>query len=184
MKHTRPAVFLFSLLFVSGAVQYKMIHAHAAERGQAQPATAQTAKPTVEDFAWVTGRWTGLAGANPTEQVCSAPSNGLILCMFHEINEKPQSIELATLRETADGFEERVRNFTPELESWEGAAPITLKLQSYTPTESIFINVDTQSPVKHVFLEHPTPDEMSTRVEIVDKQGKVFYIGAKSKRVK
>ena len=161
-----------------------MNHAQAAGRAQEQTSAKAATKPTVADFAWVTGRWTGLAGANPTEQVCSAPSNGLILCIFHEVNVMPQSIEMATLRETPDGFEERVRNFTPELESWEGAALITLKLQSYTPTESIFINANAESPVKRVVLLHNSPDEMSTRVEVVNKEGKIFYLGAKSQRVK
>ncbi len=183
MKRTRIAVCLFAMVLASALIGYKAIHAQAAGRAQAQtPATE--AKPTIADFGWVTGRWTGLAGSNPTEQVCSAPSNGLILCMFHEVNVKPPSIELATLRETADGIEERVRNFAPELDGWEGAAPITLKLESYTPTESIFINANTQSPVKRVFLLHNSADQMSTRVEIVDSQGKVTYIGAKSNRVK
>ena len=183
MKRTRVAVCLFAMALASVLIEYKTTHAQAAGQTQVQTPTAAE-KATIADFAWVTGRWTGLAGTNPTEQVCSAPSNGLLLCMFHEVNVKPPSIELATLRETADGIEERVRNFGPELESWEGAAPITLKLQSYTPTESIFINANAQSPVKRVILEHPNPDEMSTRVEIVDKQGKVIYIGAKSQRVK
>jgi hypothetical protein len=181
MKRTRTIVCLFSMVLASALIEYKTMHAQAGERAQAQT-SATAAKPTLADFAWVTGRWTGLAGTSPTEQVCSAPSNGLLLCLFHEVNVQPATIELATLRETADGIEERVRNFTPQLESWEGAAPITLKLESYTPAESIFINANAQSPVKRVFLTHNSADEMSTRVEIVDKQGKVFYIGAKSNR--
>ncbi len=183
MKRTQIAVCLFSMILASVLIEYKTTHAQAAGRAQAQTSTA-AAKPTIADFAWVTGRWTGLAGTNPTEQVCSAPSNGLLLCLFHEVNVKPATIELATLRETADGIEERVRNFTPQLESWEGAAPITLKLESYTPTESIFINANAQSPVKRVTLTHNSADQMSTRVEVVDSQGKVTRFGADSHRVK
>ncbi|MGH9702327.1 MAG: DUF6265 family protein [Candidatus Acidiferrales bacterium] len=183
MKHARATLCLFSMVLVAFLIEYKTNRVHAAGRSQ-EATTAKTAKPTVADFAWVTGRWTGLAGKNPTEQVCSAPSNGLLLCVFHEVNVKPPSIEMATLRETPDGFEERVRNFSPELESWEGSAPITLKLESYTPTESIFINADPQSPVKRVILSHKSPDEMSTRVEVLDKEGKIFYLGATSQRAK
>src|SRR5579862_7565262 len=54
--------------------------AHAARGKASQVATASAA--TVDDFAWMAGRWVGKAGNASIENVCSTPSKGQMMCMF------------------------------------------------------------------------------------------------------
>ncbi len=137
---------------------------------------------TLHDFEWLAGRWTGTSDGHPTEEICSRAGAGLMVCVFRVVDENPQLLEVSTLHEIENGIEERVRYFAPTLESWEGAAPLVLRLQSLSDVESVFVNVNEKSVARRVVITRNTADTMTSRVEVVTAQGKVVYLEAKSTR--
>jgi hypothetical protein len=175
---------------------YKKNPGDASESGrlpspQGNGASARSGSFTMTDVAFLSGRWTGTAGTAVTEEFCTAPSLGEMVCMFRAmIAGKTEGLEFITLRETPAaaggpaGIEERVRFFGHDLSEKEGDNGITLRLASVSPTEIIFDNAKTDGFVKHMTIARQSEDEFTTHIEIVDAGGKTGFIDAKWKREK
>ncbi len=139
----------------------------------------------LSDFAWMAGRWVGVAGQSETEQVCLPPSRGMMMCMFRVMSpEKVEGMEFSTLRETTDGLEERIRFYSPDLGETPGDIGVTLQVVSYGEREIVFDNEKPDGVVRHVTVTRFGKDEFSTRIEVVNAEGKTSFIGATWKRVK
>jgi hypothetical protein len=163
----------------------------------------------LSDIAFFAGRWTGTAGPNTTEEVCTEASHHQITCSFRVLDaENVEGIELIVLREvpiasggppmqqgTTDNpnasrgrvlttIEERVRFYSPDLSEKPGDEGITLRLASISPTEIVFDNAKESGVVKHVRIIHNGNDEFTSHIDVVGADGKPSAIEAHWKRAR
>jgi len=156
-----------------------------AQGNQDGAATARAMVAGVADVAWLAGRWAGTVGTGTTEEICSEPVSGVMMCMFRAMNEgKVQGLEFITLRDVAPGLEERARFFGPDLSEEQGDNGVTLRLASLSPTQLVFNNAKENGIVKHITINRPGQDEFSTHIELVDGTGKTSFIDSQWKREK
>jgi uncharacterized protein YndB with AHSA1/START domain len=139
----------------------------------------------IDGFMWMAGKWVGTAGQSETEQVCTAPSRGMMMCMFRVMDStKVEGLEFSTLRETPNGLEERIRFYSPDLGETAGDNGVTLRVAKYGEREIVYDNVKPDGVVKHVTITRSGEDEFSTRIEVVNAEGKTSFIGATWRRGK
>ncbi len=163
----------------------------------------------VTDFAFLAGRWTGIAGTSTTEEICTEPSHHVMTCMFRSMDtENTTGLEFITLREIpmatggpptqrgADDnpnsqrdrmrttVEERVRFFSPDLAEKQGDDGITLMLASVSATEIVFNNAKENGVVKNVKIIRNGEDEFTSHIDLVGQDGKPGVIEARWKRGK
>jgi hypothetical protein len=101
------------------------------------------------------------------EQFCSEPMKGLILCMFRAMAWHANAeLEFKTMQQKPDGFEERVRFYSPDFESVD-PVEIRLVLRSYGPSELLLENAGGLRR-KREALTCTSADEMIQRIELVD----------------
>lgn len=148
-------------------------------------ATARAMVATIADVSWLTGRWTGVVGTGTTEEICSAPADGAMMCMFRAMNDgKTQGMEFITLREASPGIEERARFFSPDLTEDPGDNGVALKMVSLSPTQIVFDNARENGPVKHITITRSGEDAFATHIELVGSTGKSSFIDSEWKRAK
>lgn len=76
--------------------------------------------PTVDDLAWLAGRWQGEAFGGRFEETWAAPVGGTMLGMFRlDRQGGPAFYELCLILEVDGRIEMRVKHFGPGLEGWE-----------------------------------------------------------------
>jgi Domain of unknown function (DUF6265) len=146
----------------------------------------EVAKASIDDFAWLAGRWQGDGDNIHLEEICSGPARRLMMCMVRFTDaEKTTGMELATLEEKVDGMEERIRFFAPGLEERAGAKALLLRLTKLSQTESVFENTETSGPrPKRVTLTRNGPDDFHVHIEVEDQKGQTAFIDAHWKRSK
>ncbi len=133
-------------------------------------AAAQT-KPTLNDFAWLAGRWQGAWGPRVAQQVWMPPKGGVMLGTFQLVeNDTTLVIELFTLVQKPDGIKLYFRHFTPALAPWETSAPTMLNLASSTPKLIEFDNPVDGEP-KRAIIRRIDADTYVSRSEIVPEKG-------------
>lgn len=147
----------------------------------ALPAAAQTATPqvTLEDFAWLAGRWEGnLPSGEKLEQVWSEPVAGHMLGMFRLLqNDKVVLLEIFSLYETPEGLEFYVRHFDPALVPGEKGDATLLRLTQYDGERGVFENPVHNRP-KTTALIRTGPHTFTARSEIIRDDGAVQVIEA------
>jgi hypothetical protein len=75
---------------------------------------------TVEQLAWMIGRWVGEHDADRLEEVWSDPHAGMMLGMFRWHRDgQPRFYELLTLEPEEDRLVFRIKHFGPGLVGWE-----------------------------------------------------------------
>jgi Domain of unknown function (DUF6265) len=157
------------------AKQQSTTAATQAAAGQSGPA-AQNSSPTLDNFAWLTGRWQGDWGPRTAEQVWLGPKAGLMVGTFRLVEDgKTLVIELFTLLQKPDGIEFRLRHFTPELVNWEKSDPTVLTLESSDGKKFVFVNQVNGQP-KHAILTRIDQDTYVARSEIVPESGELQVI--------
>jgi hypothetical protein len=140
---------------------------------------------TIGDVAFFSGRWTGTAGTEATEEICTEPARGEMSCMFRAMDaQKIDGLEFIIFRETSGGIEERTRFFSGELGEKPGDDGVTLRLTSVTASQIVFDNVKQGGVVKRITVTRRGKDEFSTHIEIVDAAGKPGAIDSEWKRAK
>lgn len=81
---------------------------------------AEPAAASIEDFAWLSGRWTGEGLGGTTEEVWGAPANGTMMGMFRLDREgKPVFYELLTIASQEGRFTMRLKHVNPDMTGWE-----------------------------------------------------------------
>jgi Domain of unknown function (DUF6265) len=134
------------------------------------PAAAQ-AKPTLNDFAWLAGRWQGAWGPRIAQQVWMPPKGGVMSGTFQEVeNDSTLVIELFTLVQKPDGIKLYFRHFTPTLAPWETSAPTILNLANMSPKSIEFDNPIDGEP-KRAIITKIDADTYVSRSEIVPEKG-------------
>jgi hypothetical protein len=148
-------------------------------------ATARAMVATIADVSWLAGRWTGVVGTGTTEEICSAPADGVMMCMFRAMNGgKTQGMEFITLREISPGIEERARFFSSDLTEDPGDNGVALKMVSLSPMKIVFDNARENGPVKHITITRAGEDGFATHIELVGPAGKSSFIDSEWKRTK
>ena len=156
---------------------------HAGKNKSPQEATATPPVATVEDFAWMAGRWTGTAGTATVENICSTPSKGEMMCMFRSTGDaKVLSLEFVSLIQTPQGIEEHIRFLLPDLAD-DDPKSVTLLVESHTAEKTEFVNPTGNVP-KRTTLTRDGADVMLSHIEIVAPNGKSMFIDAKWTRAK
>lgn len=104
----------------------------------AATAAEAPAPPTVDDLAWIEGRWVGQLGDSTIEEHWSGVDGGTIIGMFRLVStekETPNRIGLYEFWsvEPGDGGPElRLRHFSPGLTAWEEKdAPLVFRLVTH-----------------------------------------------------
>ncbi len=134
------------------------------------PAAVQ-AKPTLNDFAWLAGRWQGAWGPRVAQQVWMPPKGGVMSGTFQLVeNDSTLVIELFTLVQKPDGIKLYFRHFTPTLAPWETSTPTVLNLTSSTPKAIEFDNPVDGEP-KRAIIRKIDADTYISRSEIVPEKG-------------
>jgi Domain of unknown function (DUF6265) len=137
----------------------------------APPPGAVPPKPTLNDFAWLAGRWQGAWGPRVAEQVWMPPKGGVMSGTFQLVeNGSTLVIELFTLVEKPDGIKLYFRHFTPTLEPWETSAPKMLNLANSSPKSIEFDNPVDGEP-KRAIIRKIDADTYVSRSEIVPEKG-------------
>lgn len=133
--------------------------------------------PSLNDFAWLAGRWTGEIEVGKMEVVWSRPRAGLMMGMFRLVKDDQIAVlEFETLRDTSNGVEFRMRHFSNALEAWEEKdAPIILNLAACDGTECTFVNPVHDRP-KRMILKREGSDKYSGRAEIIGTDGETRVI--------
>jgi Domain of unknown function (DUF6265) len=138
----------------------------------------------VSDLAFLSGRWSGEVDGSKIEQVCSTTDPNVMVCMFRLMSDKgTQMLEFYTFRDTANGVEERIRFFSPDLQEEPGDHGVTLKLASVSSEKAVFENPNGTYP-KRTTIFRKGNDEFNSHIELVDAQGKGSTIDAHWARVK
>jgi hypothetical protein len=146
---------------------------------------ASPAPTTIADVGWLAGRWTGMAGSESTEEICTAPARGVMTCMFRRMDgAKITGLEFITMRETATGVEERVRFFSADLTERQGDDGITMRLASVRGSQMVLENAKENGVVKQETISRQGEDSFSVHIEVVDASGKSSFIDAEWKRAK
>jgi len=145
----------------------------------------------LSDIAFLKGRWTGTAGSDTTEEICTEASHHVMTCLFRSMDaENITGLEFITLREIPilDGkgtsIEERVRFYSPNLAEGAGDSGITLRLASASDGMIVFNNAKTDGVVKQVKIIKNGEDEFTSHIDLLGPDGKTGVIEAKWKRVK
>lgn len=87
----------------------------------AKLADGKAAAPTtVEEMAWLTGRWVGDGLGGSTEETWGAPEGGVMIGTFRLVrNSRPVFYEFMTLSQTENGLALRLKHFNPDMKGWE-----------------------------------------------------------------
>jgi uncharacterized protein YndB with AHSA1/START domain len=160
---------------------------------QMNPATKENVKDTapdtmhftIADVAFFSGRWTGTAGTEALEEICTEPALGEISCMFRAMDgQKIEGLEFIIFRETGGGIEERTRFFSADLGQKPGDDGVTLRLASVAASKIVLDNAKPDGFVKRITVTRRGKDEFGTHIEIVDASGKPGAIDSEWKRAK
>lgn len=84
-------------------------------------AQAQTASPaSIEDAAWLAGRWVGEGFGGEMEEVWSPPVGGQMIGHFrHWRDGQPEFYEIMLMDVVDGGVRMRVKHFNPDFTGWE-----------------------------------------------------------------
>jgi uncharacterized protein YndB with AHSA1/START domain len=160
---------------------------------QMNPATKENVKDTapdtmhfsIADVAFFSGRWTGTAGTEAVEEICTEPARGEMSCMFRAMDaQKIDGLEFIIFSEVGGGVEERTRFFSGDLGEKPGDDGVTLRLASVTASKIVLENAKQDGWVKRITVTRRGKDEFSTHIEIVDASGKSGAIDSEWKRAK
>ena len=83
-------------------------------------ASNAVAAPSVDDLAWLSGRWTGEGFGGTIEETWNPPSGGAMIGTFRLVKDgKPVFYEFLTIAPSERGLEMRLKHFNPDMTGWE-----------------------------------------------------------------
>lgn len=86
----------------------------------AQAQTEPQAEVTIEDAAWLAGRWVGEGFGGDMEESWSPPIGGQMIGHFRYWREdQPQFYEFMIIDVAAGGLRMRLKHFNPDFTTWE-----------------------------------------------------------------
>lgn len=95
---------------------------------------------TIEDAAWLAGRWTGTGLGGQMEEVWSPPAGGQMVGHFRLVQDgKPAFYEFILLDVVDGGLRMRLKHFNPDHTAWEDKdAWTTFSPVSVSPEKLVF----------------------------------------------
>lgn len=128
--------------------------------------------PTLDDFAWLAGRWVDDSGGNLSEEIWNAPSGDAMQGMWrYVVDGKARIYEILTISNEDGGLVMRVRHFDPKLVAREEkAAPVVLKLVSSADRTAAFEGPEPNGSTL-IRLTYASPSEGALNVTL-EKDGK------------
>jgi hypothetical protein len=133
-------------------------------------------RPTLQDFAWLAGRWEGRLGEFTAEQTWMTPKDRAMIGMFRLTGgEKTVLVELFTVRETPEGIAFYFRHFSPELKIRETGDATMLKLARADEKRFEFENPVDGQP-KNAILTRMDENSYTAHSDLVDSKGKTDVI--------
>jgi hypothetical protein len=117
-----------------GAQQEATDHTLALQPGKASPPAS------IDDVAWISGRWVGEAFGGQCEEVWLPPRAGNMIGMYRLTkDEKTVFFELFSLSEVDGSVLMRLKHFHPDLKGWEEKdETIDFPLVAFTETDLFF----------------------------------------------
>jgi hypothetical protein len=89
----------------------------------ANPATAQESHVSIDDAAWLAGRWVGEGLGGHVEESWSAAMGGQMVGHFALVqNNRPVFYEIMLIDVQPGGLRLRVKHFNPDFTAWEDKA--------------------------------------------------------------
>lgn len=86
----------------------------------ASPALAHEQRVTIQDAAWLEGRWVGEGFGGQLEEIWMAPVGGQMVGHFRMIQDgRPAFYEFLLIEEHEGGLRYRVKHFNPDMVGWE-----------------------------------------------------------------
>ncbi|MHC5010247.1 MAG: DUF6265 family protein [Planctomycetota bacterium] len=155
---------LFTLSVLGALVVASVVAAQAAPEEEGPAAAA----PTIQDLAWIAGRWQGtFFGGEPMEEAWLPPLGNCMLGGFRTLTDGKASLyECLVIEAGEDGIVLRMRHFNAGLEPWasEADGPATFPLASMQPGKAVFEDPDRPFPQRQVY-ELIDEDHLQIRLE-------------------
>lgn len=128
-------------------------------------------KLSLENFAWLEGKWSGTKEGRLNEEWFSAPEGGSISVMFRmTMPDKTMIVQVGTITEDEGSIVLRTRSFGPRMQPY-GAEPLELKLTSFEGQTAEFTNPKHTKPKRTLFIRE-SPNVLRVRSEIIHDDGK------------
>ncbi|NKB34938.1 MAG: hypothetical protein GKR91_17720 [Pseudomonadales bacterium] len=95
---------------------------------------------TIDDFAFLTGAWSGTGFGGISEEMWIPPSDGRMFGIFKQsTTEELTFTEFMEIVETDEGWILRLKHFNPDFSGWEEKNDyVTFKFQSVTENKAVF----------------------------------------------
>ncbi|MGH7550314.1 MAG: DUF6265 family protein [Gemmatimonadota bacterium] len=131
---------------------------------QVRSQDAGSAGPTVQDLAWMAGRWAGESGGRTFEEYWSAPAYGQMTGMFRWMEKGAvQFTELLTIETGTAGPILLIRHFGPGLEPWEEES-VWFDLVEVAARRAVFGAEEEDGPTTLIY-ESADPDSLTALLE-------------------
>lgn len=102
----------------------------------AQAQTAPQAEVTIEDAAWLAGRWVGEGFGGEMEEAWAPPVGGQMIGHFRYWREgQPQFYEFMIIDVAEGGLRMRLKHFNPDFTAWE-------EREQWTTFEPVSVGAD------------------------------------------
>lgn len=136
------------------------------------------------DFLWLSGRWAGNVATNKADiNLMSAEAGSLAGVNVIHREDRIYSLDLLHFAQTINGVTIYLRHFSPELQLWEKADPIALKLVSIHEGISHFEGNFNGRPC-HWTITKKGPDAFSIHSDMYDEKGEQQVMDFSYVRVK
>lgn len=101
-------------------VAFALLLAACATGANAQSAAPGERAATIQDVAWLAGRWVGEGFGGQLEEVWTAPAGNQMVGHFRMVeNGQPSFYEFVLIEEVDGRLRYRVKHFNPDLVGWE-----------------------------------------------------------------
>lgn len=145
---------------------------------------------SVNDLAWLTGRWVGQSANNSMEDYWSEPQAGLMMGMYKMVNSdgKIVVLEFETIQEIDGRVEFRFRHFNAKLEPWEETKePLILHLVELSESKAVFVDPTPEKKKKNqphrLVWQRLDPNTLASQVYVLREGKEVKILDTVSLRV-
>jgi hypothetical protein len=104
----------------------------------------------LQDLAFITGHWRGMAGGKEIEETWSAPEQGSMTGMYREMQDgKTTFYEFLTIEQRPEGLVLLIAHYDPGLKGWEDKnKPATFRVKDFlSEGEVVFESQDQSNPL-------------------------------------
>jgi len=115
MRIVKLFIGALALVFTTATYAVEKIEVMSLEEGASSPAAS------IEDIAWLTGRWEGSGLGGLAEEVIAPAVDGQMMGMFRHAGSDGELVfyEFYLFAEVDDSLVLRIKHFSPELKGWE-----------------------------------------------------------------